>query len=392
MVLYSHVMISRHRFEALDAWRGLCAILVAIEHLNTTSFLRENELTHHAYRFVDFFFVLSGFVIAHAYRDKLVSDRSAVLPFLGRRFGRLWPLHIAVLGVLVAVELATLLAGRLGISMGREVFTGRTSPAALPTNFLLAHGWGMHDGTTWNGPSWSISTEWLAYAVFAGCCAVVGRRWLSATSAVILVASASVILWIAPFGMKSNYDYAVFRCFYGFMTGVLVRDLWSRFAPRWGTWAELGSVVAVVVAVTWLPLDGTALIVTPLFGFTVWVFASEDGALSRVLRGRAAQALGAWSYSIYMVHFLVVFGIVMVAAVATKLGLPLMARIDGVTTIVGPGWVTALITVAYVATVIALSRITYLRIELPGQRWAARRFAQSTGSVPAGAIEAPSNS
>ncbi len=80
-------------------WRGICALAVAIFHY---SFVMKTEIIQNAilsnsYLFVDFFFVLSGFVVCHAYRSRLDSPRK-VGGFVLRRFGRLWPLH-AVLPV-----------------------------------------------------------------------------------------------------------------------------------------------------------------------------------------------------------------------------------------------------------------------------------------------------
>src|SRR6185369_12703369 len=59
------------RFHALDSWRGLCAVLVAPLHYRAIWHLHEFPLIRNSYLFVDFFFVLSCFVIAHAYGDRI---------------------------------------------------------------------------------------------------------------------------------------------------------------------------------------------------------------------------------------------------------------------------------------------------------------------------------
>lgn len=360
------------RLEALDAWRGLCALLVALEHLNIQNALHDNELVHHSYRFVDFFFVLSGFVIAHAYADRLQRGAGEVRAFLVRRIGRLWPLHLVVLFSFVAFEVAILLASKAHISVGKAAFTERDTLASLPANVFLVQAWGMIDHSTWNVPAWSISTEILAYTVFAFMCAWLPRRALVACATIVLVGSATIIAVVAPAGMASTYDWGVFRCLFGFMTGALTRELWRRWPIRTGTVGEIAIVLGVFAAVIFLPLDSPALLVTPIFALAVWIFASEDGALSRLMKREAPQALGRWSYSIYMVHALIVLVLLAVAVIATKYGVPVFARVDDIATLVGPTWLTTMITLGYLALVLAIARFTYRRIELPGQRFFAR--------------------
>ena len=80
---------SRHRFLVLDGLRGLAAIAVALYHAGLA--LGVPYLTTRAYLAVDFFFVLSGFVIAHAYEDQLTSGAlSPVLVMLALAASRLY--------------------------------------------------------------------------------------------------------------------------------------------------------------------------------------------------------------------------------------------------------------------------------------------------------------
>lgn len=356
------------RFEALDAWRGICALVVALVHLPTESVLHRNAVVMHGYRFVDFFFVLSGFVIAHAYQERLRRGGRAVRGFLIRRIGRLWPLHALVLFAFVAIQIAVWLAGHLGIADGHAAFA-KNSLASVPANLVLVHAWGMYDNLTWNAPSWSISTEVFAYCVFAAMCASLPARWVTRAAAGLLIGSGLVVLLVAPAGMKSMFDYALFRCIYGFMTGVVVRALWGRVPLRWGTAGEVGAVCAVIAGVGWIPVGDAALVVTPLFGLAVAIFAAEDGALSRAMRRPLPQTLGAWSYSIYMVHPLVTAVVVTLAARAH-------VATTGSASLDGAAWLTGAISVCYLAVVVAVASWTYRHVELRGQRvfqrWATR--------------------
>ena len=90
------------RFEVLDSLRGICALLVATFHLNVMSHVFELALLRNGWMFVDFFFVLGGFVIMTAYGGGRVRTAGDGWRFLLRRLGRVWPLHLATLAVLVA--------------------------------------------------------------------------------------------------------------------------------------------------------------------------------------------------------------------------------------------------------------------------------------------------
>src|ERR1700733_9805135 len=88
---------TKHRFYVLDGMRGIAAIIVMLYHFYLDMHLRYFKNSFVA---VDFFFVLSGFVLCHAYGNKLLNGMS-VGEFLARRIGRLYPLF--ALGVLMGV-------------------------------------------------------------------------------------------------------------------------------------------------------------------------------------------------------------------------------------------------------------------------------------------------
>src|SRR5215217_3522788 len=152
------------RFAALDGLRGICALLVALFHLPLACHLLASPVVHEGYIFVDFFFVLSGFVIAHAYGTRLTGG-GELASFLVRRIGRLWPLHVVVLAVMVAIDCVLyVLVTRFSV-VGPQPFTGQHALDLLLSNAFLIHSWGI-GWLSWNTPSWRISAELLAYIAF----------------------------------------------------------------------------------------------------------------------------------------------------------------------------------------------------------------------------------
>src|SRR5258708_32734760 len=140
------------RFQALDGWRGIAALWVALYHSPFYGHLYGVPLVRNAYLFVDLFFVLSGFVISHAYADRL-GDGKAVLVFLIRRFGRLWPLHAAVLSAFVGIELLKYFGSRHGLALHHEPFTGSHGVVAIAANLALVHSLGIYAHLTWKSAS-----------------------------------------------------------------------------------------------------------------------------------------------------------------------------------------------------------------------------------------------
>jgi peptidoglycan/LPS O-acetylase OafA/YrhL len=328
------------RYVALDSWRGVCALAVAMFHFPIAGSLRDFPLFSHGYLFVDFFFVLSGFVIATAWERRL-AKRSEVLSFLIRRFGRLWPLHAFVLGLYVAVSL---IQGDLGQDE-------RHSVAAIFTNVALIHGLGIHQDLTWNGPSWSISVEALLYVLFAFLVRLPKKEWIYV---LLIVGSLSIIRWQAPNGMASTFDYGVFRGVAGFLAGVLVTRAAVR---RFGLAAELAAVAAVAAFVSL----GVATVLAPLvFALAVYVFANSQGPIGKAMCWAPITRLGEWSYSIYMNHSLFV---AVIWAAASPLGL-----VQGGGRLLSPSvGVTTGVAAVYLVSVVGFSALTYGVIEKPAR-------------------------
>lgn len=362
----------RAHFTVLDSWRGLAALLVAYGHLSVSGELADFVLAARPGRFVDFFFVLSGFVIAHSSGDRLANAPAEGGRFLIRRLARLWPLHVFVLSLLFIYQLVLLGANTAQIINKPLAFSDSFNLSALPSNLLLIQAWGVEPINTWNEPAWSISTELAAYLCFTLATVTFGRRaWLVLSA----VGIACVLYALAhPEIMRANVGLAVVRCLGGFGVGVLTYKLFTQKPER--TWPAPGIVEWLVFAMVFAGVifvtPPYAAILIPLYGLTVFVFAHELGYLSRMLTQRPFVYLGERSYSIYLVHAVIAIGIYSVAALAG-----LMAGVAGESYIGLPAPFGDLLMVAFLGVTILFSSLTYRFVELPGQalgkRWLARK-------------------
>ena len=368
---------SASRFRALDGWRGICALLVALHHIEVHGWLYWQPLVRNAWLFVDFFFLLSGFVIAHAYGARLGSG-AGIKDFVLRRLGRLWPLHVVMLGALIALELSHLLLNHYhAMGDARPAFAGDRSPFAILTNLFLVQAFGMHASETWNGPAWSISCEFYTYLVFAVVCFFTARRKARlAVSALLAIASAVILARYSDYGMRETFHWAIFRCVYGFFVGVLAYEVWRAGAARGGTLAELAALGAAAAFIVIVPgRSALEFLATPLFALVVLVFAGEQGLVSRLIIARPAAALGRWSYSIYMVHTFVLAALFSAAhALEGPAHRIWTIRQPGGQAILDLGSPLAndLLTLGFLVMVVALSALTYRFIERSGQALFAR--------------------
>jgi peptidoglycan/LPS O-acetylase OafA/YrhL len=374
------------RFEVLDSWRGISAVMVVLFHSQVSSHIWPIPLVRAGETFVDFFFVLSGFVIANAYAAHIASARDFGR-FMLLRFGRIYPLHLVLLALFVAVECVKALIPGVG-DPADPAFSGSNTPGSMLTNLLLLQAMGIHGTLTWNTPSWSISGEAFAYLLFGVGTLLAGRRlWVVAAAATAL--SLTVLIVCAPEGMQSAHDFGAARALYGFSIGVVLHqvairglvlarirtgDGGSKSALDW-TLVELLAVGCVALIV----IDGhdtaMAYAAPVVFAFAILVFGHEAGWLSRILSHRFLLLLGTLSFSIYMIHMFVDIRFVNIARLAGRLlDTDLLAdmghpgeRDIGID--LGNAFLGDLVILTLLACVVSLSYLSYRFVEAPGREY-----------------------
>ncbi len=247
--------------------------------------------------------------------------------------------------------------------------------SSIIPNLLMVQSLGLYTTDTWKYPAWSISVEFWTYLVFAALCCTGRRSQLVGSAACVVVGCAVVVL--AGKGMTVTHDFGFFRGLFGFFTGYFAYRLWSarfRIPPRWLGRCELPILVGVVLFIVYAGGNAWLEIWGPLvFAAAVLVFAGEGGAVSRILRARPIGLLGAWSYSIYMVHA----GIITLAiylTVAAERVLHTQLRMSD--PLYSDTWLISIAHNAYVgdalypiylAVIFAVSSLTYRWIERPGR-------------------------
>jgi peptidoglycan/LPS O-acetylase OafA/YrhL len=274
------------RYEALDGLRGVAALGVMLYHVG--SWTGRPWLVPHGYLAVDFFFCLSGFVLAHAYGRREIRW----LGFMRQRLIRLWPL-IAL----------TMLGGAMVIIQHRE-----NVPLWLALGLIMApRVWVDEAGFSplfpLNPPAWSLFFELVVGAVWFPL-----RRLGVLGHVLIVVLLLPVMLYVAHGmgGVLSGWDRGTFvisflRTVFAFLLGwgcYRIQAFIAWTAPVW----LLAILLGAVVCAPWTPLNWLYDFICISFVFPLLVLAGRRdpyGALGRVCR-----AAGAISYPLYALHWL----------------------------------------------------------------------------------------
>ncbi|MEI9933203.1 MAG: acyltransferase [Rhizomicrobium sp.] len=381
----------RRTLPALDACRGFCAVAVVVFSSRRTHAFLLASFVRNGWVAVDFFFVLSGFVIASAYGARLKTAADA-LRFALRRFGRLYPLHIMVLCVYIGIELV-----RRFVLHTEDAFAGTTSTTALVESLFLVQGF-TPDHEAWNYPAWSISIELWTNLALAAFVVLLVHRFRYVMVSIMLLAAAFVVandytdLPIPEPEVGVLMDVA--RSIFGFFLGYAAFLRFEKLRGRWKPLPVVELAVSALGAVVVLNVEALSNLVPSLvFALVVFIFAFETGALSALLRMRACVLLGTISYSIYLTHSLYLLALqTIIRGVAAHLGVAASAKIGGNDLLVlGGPWAMDGAALLCVAATLGGSFLTYRYIEEPARQFfnrlafegAPRRFGQAAEEAPA---------
>jgi peptidoglycan/LPS O-acetylase OafA/YrhL len=371
----------------LTSLRFFAAGMVLLMHARS---IFQFDFIDHQYIFsfaVSFFFILSGFILMHRYGSK---DGFSFGPFMKARFSRLWPAHL--FWTLAVIWLIPVGNG-VGIRVGEGMFGWWPT---LGLNLSMLHAWSPFraHSFSFNGLSWSISTEMMLYCFFPLLFPGIRRNWpwkLSVTLGLLIL-----MTWVGSLlplragaqelhSTSFTYTFPLARAF-EFCLGMTAWVAWDRVRDRiksgfaYRTLIELAggflfvagiaasellaesmSVVAKVIAY----LSLVALLVT---------LSSGGGALSKALSFRPLVYLGEISFSLYLSHQVIMRYIVSEQAAGSEI----WAGLAGI-----PMFIVV------VCLSIAASALTFHLVEGPGRTLLSRLLGSGKRPVPAKAAPAP---
>ena len=313
---------SKNHYEILDGLRGVAAVMVVVFHLLEpfAGGSHHKQIINHGYLAVDFFFVLSGFVIGYAYDDRW--GKMTVGGFFKRRLIRLHPMII--LGMIF---------GAIGFyfSASPEVWPGISEVPVWKMLLVMVIGFtlipvpGSMDIRGWgemhplNGPAWSLFFEYVAnilYALFI-------RKFSNKALAFLVFLAGSALIHLAV--TSSNGDIiggwslepaqlriGITRLIYPFFAGLLLSRISKPGSiPHAFLWSSL--LVVIILSIPriggseHLWMNGLYDSLSIIFLFPLIVYMGASGDVKGKFSKRLCRFFGDISYPIYIIHFPLVY-------------------------------------------------------------------------------------
>jgi peptidoglycan/LPS O-acetylase OafA/YrhL len=297
-------------YKKLESLRGIAAILVVLYHSPFNYHTLPFNFFNNSYLFVDFFFILSGFVMAFAYANK-INEGMSFKKYLLLRLGRLYPLHIFTLLLWIPYVVVKQYYFSIGAVDHNQLSTSNFY--SLFTNVFLIHSLGFHTHLSWNYPSWSISTEFFTYIIFFFTLKLVDKNRNIIIPLTISGLSYLFILNLDYPNLDITFDFGLMRCIAGFFLGIAIFRLLkfnkiSTFFNNNVIFFEIVSVLFIIISVSFSYSKDFFLFLVPIsFGLTIATFSSHSsGYFGSFLEKKIPRQIGMQSYSIYMVMSIIV--------------------------------------------------------------------------------------
>lgn len=288
------------RIHKLDGLRGLFALFVVLFHFNVNNApatLVNNFFVRESFIFVDFFFILSGYVITITYNDRINSGKS-FLQFIKKRFIRLYPMLL--FSTCMYWYFVRPFADKHHIFLALDTLFLTNSTPILGTTI------GM------NYPSWSISSEMISYFAFGICSLLAIRKNKDHLIIAITIACFGFLAFQQNYFQTGTWGFI--RGLACFNLGYLIQLLATK-KIKIHDYFE-GVILIMILGIMYFQyhttfknnfaLTCTQFLVPIIFAFSIFVLIKTDGIISKLLQTTPLQFLGKISYSLYLNQALVI--------------------------------------------------------------------------------------
>lgn len=350
------ILIKEHvLFKKLESLRGIAACMVILYHSPFNFGLQPLGIFNNSYLFVDFFFILSGFVMTFAYGEKIL-EGFPFYKYISLRLGRIYPLHLFILLAWVPYVLIKQYLYSTGYGGTDQIDTSNIY--TFISNLFLVHSMGIHSNLSWNYPSWSISTEFFAYLTFFIITFSIDKKNSLIIPLIISAISYVFIFNTSYSNLDITYNFGFIRCLGAFYIGVFLFRVRPKIklinSEKLIQFLEVFSILLLIIFVTFSESNKPILFLTIIsFSLLILIYTSDkNGVLGKFLESSIMREIGVRSYSIYMLlglFWAVIMNIFMH-----------VLYINPETTF---GFTSIIINAVVILSIILISKYTYIYIE-----------------------------
>lgn len=312
----------KKHYEILDGLRGVAAILVVAFHIFETfaGGNRFKQIINHGYLAVDFFFLLSGFVVAYAYDDRW--GKMTQWEFYKRRLIRLQPM--VIMGMIIGAVFYYFQASDIlfpqiaGMPVWKLILTMLIGFTLLPIPpSMEIRGWGeMHP---LDGPAWSLFFEYIANILYA----LFFRKFSNKVLGIFVLIFAGMLINYTVFGPKGDViggwslnleqmNIGFTRLLYPFFAGILLSRLGKLIHIKGAFWV-CSLLITVILCVprigdeNSLWMNGIYESVCIILLFPLIVSVGAGGEIKNPFSLKICKLLGDISYPIYITHYPLIY-------------------------------------------------------------------------------------
>lgn len=308
---------TKKHYAILDGLRGVAALTVVLFHIFETFSLGDptKQIINHGYLAVDFFFLLSGYVIGYAYDDRW--GHMSIASFFKRRLIRLHPMII--IGMLIGAILfyfqdSFFFPKIHEVPLWKMLLTLLIGCTLIPVPVSWdIRGWAeMHP---LNGPAWSLFFEYIANILYA----LVLRKLPHVVLAILTIIAGGALIWLSILGERGDViggwsldpvqmRIGFTRLLYPFFAGLLLsRITIPGSIPRAFLWSSILLLTVLIfprlgdATTNWM--NGIYDAIMILFVFPIIIYIGASGQILHATTAKVAKFLGDISFPIYIIHY-----------------------------------------------------------------------------------------
>jgi peptidoglycan/LPS O-acetylase OafA/YrhL len=299
----------KKEIKSITGIRGIAALYVAYYHFlepfNNKNFGDFTPIIKHGYNSVDLFFILSGFVMSLSSGNLFNNgvNKNNYKLFMNRRIARIYPIYLVI--TLISFVLIYKFKGFKVLAINLLLLQ-----VILNVNNIV-------------GPSWSLSAEWIAYLLFPFLIVLLLGIKNNIWNLVFILLGFSLLVFVSQndgnfmngfqhvLPRNGSLDRSIgfsclVRCLSEYLIGIITFKLYLKYKLKYSKYYHFASLPVFLLIILFLFNPDSDVILVFLFAIFIFSLSTDTGILAKFLGSPPIFILGEISYSLYLIHAILV--------------------------------------------------------------------------------------